>query len=107
MQSSKESSPCKATKSKSSKNTDKKKKLSRIYSILAFWHRPRQNPNRKINYSKNFHEIKKDWIDFADGLEVDDIEKLKETNNLNGNIFELKEDKTRTQVFLWQKDEQK
>ena len=49
---------------------------------------------------ENLLEIKRDGIDFTDGLNVDDIQKLKELDNRNINVFELNEEKQFTQVYV-------
>ena len=47
--------------------------------------------------------MKTDKIDQSDGLQVDDIEKLEEPNNLRIGVFELNEDKTLTWRYTSQK----
>ena len=66
----------------SKKDVKKKDDFCSIYSILAFLHKSRVNPNKVHNYIIDRNGYTADDIDLTNDLKVDEFEKLDEKTKL-------------------------
>ena len=74
---------------------------------MLFFYPPSDNPNRLNNYTNFVLEVKTDGSDRTDEMKTGHFEKICKLNNLNSNVFELKEDKSISQLHVSKKQEQK